>query len=204
MWKCRFLLLYISSVALEWLVKIIFVDGENVGLKGLMQIKSTFVDKVFVFGKSNSIQQFCNNSFFYQIADYPTGQNQADFYIIAYLSRIIAKLESELLLTTHIVLYTNDENLILAYEFQCKKFGCKFTSKRTVEKTVIKDISDADKLEVIQDKIYTALKKPMALDPIFQERLGLPKQIFTTAVNQLIRSNKIRRSTESKKMWVQC
>ncbi|MBF4269331.1 hypothetical protein EAY71_20920, partial [Vibrio anguillarum] len=67
-------------------MKVIFVDAENVGLKELEKINASIVDKVFVFSKSDAVKLVCEKSLYLCLNDYPTGQNQADFYIIAYLS----------------------------------------------------------------------------------------------------------------------
>ncbi len=37
-------------------MKFVFVDAENVGVKGIEKVKATIADKVFVFSKSNAIK----------------------------------------------------------------------------------------------------------------------------------------------------
>ena len=73
----------------------IFVDAENVGLKELEKLKASVVDKVFVFSKVDSVIQFCEKQLYLCLSDYPCGANQADFYIIAYVARILAVLDKK-------------------------------------------------------------------------------------------------------------
>ncbi|MBF4242492.1 hypothetical protein EA003_22225, partial [Vibrio anguillarum] len=111
-------------------MKVIFVDAENVGLKELEKINASIVDKVFVFSKSDAVKLVCEKSLYLCLNDYPTGQNQADFYIIAYLSRVLLALDKKQLGSIHFELYSNDENLITAFEFQCDQLGATCQSIR--------------------------------------------------------------------------
>ncbi|MDG2657460.1 hypothetical protein P7M12_17175 [Vibrio parahaemolyticus] len=188
-------------------MKVIFVDAENVGLKELEKINASIVDKVFVFSKSDAVKLVCEKSLYLCLNDYPTGQNQADFYIIAYLSRVLLALDKKQLGSTHFELYSNDENLITAFEFQCGQLGATCQSIRTREQTVVpitESSSTSPKPNSAEDKLLKALKSPHSLDPEFQQRLGLSKSDFTKAINELSKSNLIKRSPQSKKMWVRC
>lgn len=95
----------------------IFVDAENVGLKELEKIGASIIDKVFVFSKSEAVKLVCDKSLYLFLSDYPTGQNQADFYIVAYLSRVLLALDKKQLDSVNFELYSNDESLISAFEF---------------------------------------------------------------------------------------
>ncbi|MBM7035003.1 hypothetical protein [Vibrio ulleungensis] len=186
-------------------MKFVFVDAENVGVKGIERVKATLADKVFVFSKSNSIQQHCEKELFHHLSDYPSGQNQADFYIISYLSRVLSTLEQQALASAHFELFSNDESLISAFEFQCKKLGAKFRVVRIKDEVVVPIVvNEKSNFISAEQKLYAALKSPKNLDPSFQEQLGLSRQAFTKAVNTLSSSNKIRRSDTDKKQWVQC
>jgi hypothetical protein len=188
-------------------MKVIFVDAENVGLKELEKINASIVDKVFVFSKSDAVKLVCEKSLYLCLNDYPTGQNQADFYIIAYLSRVLLALDKKQLGSTHFELYSNDENLITAFEFQCGQLGATCQSIRTREQTVVpitESPSTSPKPSSAEAKLLKALKSPHSLDPQFQQRLGLSKSDFTKAINELSKSNQIKRSPQSKKMWVRC
>lgn len=188
-------------------MKVIFVDAENVGLKELEKISASVVDKVFVFSKSDAVKLVCEKSLYLFLSDYPTGQNQADFYIIAYLSRVLLALDKKQLGSVHFELYSNDESLITAFEFQCGQLGAVYQSIRTREYIVV-PIANSKPLKMKQptseSKLLNALKSPQALGPDFQKKLGLSKSDFTKAVNELAKNNQIRRSPQSKKMWVRC
>ncbi|CAK2587806.1 hypothetical protein [Vibrio crassostreae] len=184
-------------------MKVIFVDAENVGLKELEKINASIVDKVFVFSKSDAVKLVCEKSLYLCLNDYPTGQNQADFYIIAYLSRVLLALDKKQLGSTHFELYSNDESLITAFEFQCGQLGANCQIIRTREQTVV-PITESPSPNSAEAKLLKALKSPHSLDPEFQQQLGLSKSDFTKAINELSKSNQIKRSPQSKKMWVRC
>lgn len=129
-------------------MKIILVDAENVGLKGVKSVNASILDKVFVFSKNEGIQQHCNKSLFISVTDYPTGSNQADFLIISYLSRILASLKADILKATDFELVTNDEALISAYEFICQSFNATYQTIRTNKKEEIATQND-DTSEIV-------------------------------------------------------
>ncbi|MCE9679241.1 hypothetical protein LZP69_08645 [Shewanella sp. AS1] len=185
-------------------MKMIFVDAENIGLKEIEKVKATAVDKVFVFSKSEAVQSVCEKSLFLYLSDYPSGANQADFYIIAYLSRVLSALDKKQFGTVNFELYSNDENLISAFEFQCTQLGASSISIRTKDDTVIQLPAVAKKSNTPQDKVFSALSSPKALDPNLQKQLGLSKADFSKAINALTKSKKIQRSAESKRKWVRC
>ena len=201
-------------------MKIIFVDAENIGLKELEKIEALIVDKVFVFSRVEKIKQTCEKLLYLCLSDYPEGANQADFHIIANLSRTLASLSRKELNLITFQLFTNDENLISAFEFQCTLLGGNCEAIRTKSDVVVpiaaktapkavpktapkaapKTVPKA--VQTAEHKIYNSLKKPTELGPL-QGKLGLSKQTFTKAVNSLVKEDKIERSTESKKKWVQ-
>jgi len=186
-------------------MKIIFVDAENIGLKELEKVKATVVDKVFVFSKSEAVKLACEKSLFLYLSDYPTGSNQADFYIVAYLSRILSSLENKQFGAVNFELYTNDESLIAAFEFQCDQRGASCRIVRTKDDTVVNlPKPAAPSAKTPQDRVYSALKSPRSLDPSLQKHLGLSKSDFTKAINELSKANKIQRFEGSKRKWVQC
>ncbi|MDP5255547.1 MULTISPECIES: hypothetical protein [unclassified Vibrio] len=139
------------------------------------------------------------------LSDYPTGHNQADFYIIAYLSRVLLALDKKQLGSVHFELYSNDESLISAFEFQCKQLGGLCQSIRTRENTEVPMVKPQQPPKKSPEgKLLHALNSPRALDPSFQNQLGLSKSDFTKAINSLAKNNQIKRSPESKKKWVRC
>jgi hypothetical protein len=184
-------------------MKMIFVDAENIGLKELEKVKATVIDKVFVFSKLEAVQRVCEKSLFLYLSEYPAGANQADFYIIAYLSRVLLSLDKKQFGTVNFELYSNDENLLSAFEFQCEQVGANFKSIRTKDDTVVQ-MTSVQKNISPQDKIFSALKSPRPLDPSLQNQLGLSKSDFSKAIHELTKSKKIQRSAESKRKWVRC
>ncbi|MGR5117269.1 hypothetical protein ACPV5W_00900 [Vibrio astriarenae] len=183
-------------------MKMIFVDAENVGLKELQSLKASLVDKVFVFSKSDAIKHCCDRSLYYYLSDYPNGQNQADFYIIAHQSRLLCMLDKKQLGSVNFELYSNDASLISAFESQCSQFGAISRVVRTKEQMMVSP--KQAKRQSPEERIYEALKTPTALDPNFQKKMGLSKQAFSRAIHDLFTSNRIQRSKKAKKKWVQC
>ncbi len=103
-------------------------------------------------------------------------------------------------------LHTNDAALILAFESICGEFECASSSIQTLVKKGVKP-EPPKAAPVIQlkatpaDKLYAALQQPQRFNPELQQRLKLSKSDFTKAVNELIKSGKIKRSS-TKKTWV--
>lgn len=184
-------------------MKIIFVDAENIGLKELKKINASVIDKVFVFSKSDSIKAFCENYLYLYLSDYPSGSNQADFYIIAYLSRILSSIDRDQIDSLYFELISNDENLISAFKFQCSQLGGQHKITRTKASNVVPLSINSD-IEASQKKIHACLISPKVLGPELQKQLGLSKSTFSKAINELAKNNKIKRSPESKKKWIQC
>ena len=192
-------------------MKMIFVDAENIGLKALEAVEATVIDKVFVFSKVESVQRACEKSLFLFLSDYPSGSNQADFYIIAYLSRVLLALDKKQYGTVSFELYSNDENLIAAFEFQCAQLGARVNSIRTKHETVVSlpqngatQPKAAKKIQLLTERLLSLLNSPMALNPDLQSELGATKSEFTQVVNTLIQAQKIRRSDENKRLWICC
>lgn len=50
-------------------MKVILVDAENVGLKGVEKVSASISDRVFVFSKSENIEQYCEKSLYQHISD---------------------------------------------------------------------------------------------------------------------------------------
>ena len=193
----------------EQKMKMIFVDAENVGLKVLESLEVSMIDKVFVFSKSNSVKQCCEKSFFFYFSDYPSGQNQADFYIVAHLSRILFFLSKTEIASICFELYSNDESLISACDFQCAQISAEFRSIRSIrsirsKNKVVVPIKQKKKSQAKtpEEKLHQILKSPMSLNLSLQKKLGLSKQDFSKAITTLTKSNKIKRSVENKKQWI--
>ncbi|MFY8350957.1 hypothetical protein AAEU29_10520 [Pseudoalteromonas sp. SSM20] len=180
------------------MMKMIFVDAENIGLKELEKVNATIIDKVFVFSKVESIKRVCEQQLFLCLSDYPSSSNQADFYIIAYLSRILASIPKSHVKNVEFCLYTNDTSLIDAFEFQCALFGAKTSIIKTKDDTVV-PIQPKTHVELV----FEALHQPRPLNDKLQKQLGLTKAEFCRAITSLNKANKIIRSPSNKKHWVQ-
>lgn len=187
-------------------MKVVFVDGENVGLKVVEKIETTLSDKVLVFSKSENIAHYCEKSLFQHFSNYPTGSNQADFSIIANLTKYLTIYDTKALSKSEFVLYTNDQDLISAFEFQCAQHHISANIIKTKEalKVVSLLVPESNPLDPVEEKLFNALAKPRSLDPELQNELRLSRQTFSRIINSLTNANRIKRSDTSKKLWVQC
>jgi len=103
------------------------------------------------------------------------------------------------------ILYSNDVNLINAFNFQCRILGAKSNIvpiKPSIPKRVTTSISKLPSLDKVEQQIFNMLKKPQGLFAI-QETLNLSKPDFTKAVNKLRDANKIKRCSKNGKNWLQ-
>jgi hypothetical protein len=180
-------------------MNIYFVDLENVGLKALQSLDVSFSDKVFVFSNSGEVKKYCDQSLYFCLSDYPTGSNQADFYIIAYLSKVIEQLSKAERLVSELVLCTKDNSLIVAFEYQCNLNGIRCSSPFKVEKP--SNVVSISKTDPSGNVILSLLAKPKPATELL-EQSQLSKPDFTTAFNLLIKEDKVKRSKKSKKLWV--
>jgi len=179
-------------------MKVYFVDLENVGIKALKALNVSFSDKVFVFSRSVDVKAYCEQSLYFCLADYPTGPNQADFYIIAYLSKVIEQLPDIERVYCEFVICSKDNSLITAFEYQCDLNSVRSSAPFKVEKpSNVVSISKSNSSENI---ILSLLKKPKLATEL-QLKSKLSKPDFTTAFNVLIKANKVKRSKKSKKLW---
>ncbi len=187
-------------------MRIIFVDAENVGFKGLEEINANIIDKVFVFSRVESIKSYSEKKLFLFLSDYPKGANQADFYIIAYLSRVLGSISTLEKQAIEFTLYSNDINLIHAFKFQCDLLGAmsKIVSINHEKQVsnLVSNVSKLPKSKPITEQIFNMLSQPKGLFDI-QTSLKLSKPVFSQAVNELLKAKKIRRSSKNGKSWVQ-
>ncbi|KEQ17199.1 hypothetical protein [Endozoicomonas numazuensis] len=180
-------------------MRFIFVDAENIGLKEVEPIEAAVSDKVFVFSKNEAIKSVCERKLFLYISSYPTGSNQADFYLIGNLVGIIASLTNGQKEVCEFVLYSRDNSLVTAFAFQCKLHKVK--QKIALEPKEQKVIAPIKPEKTLDQKIFELLKTPMSSEAM-RVKLKSPKPDFTRAMNTLIKSNKIQRSPKSQKNWV--
>lgn len=187
-------------------MKIVFVDAENVGLKVIEKIEVSLSDKVLVFSKSANIEQYCDKALFQHFSNYPSGSNQADFLIIANLTKYLTVYDVKALSKAEFVLYTNDQDLISAFEFQCEQhhISANIIRSREESKVISLPVKEPNPLGPVEEKLFNALVEPRSLDPALQSELRLSRQTFSRAINALSNAKRIKRSDKSKKLWVQC
>ncbi|WP_420600717.1 hypothetical protein [Neptuniibacter sp.] len=182
-------------------MRFIFVDAENIGLKGVEAIGASISDKVIVFSKNEAVKEVCERKLFLYISSYPSGSNQADFYVIGNLVGIIASLSEKQRSVCQFILYTQDNALVSAFSFQCKlhKVNSEIALKPAVQS---QQVIEPEKLLLnLEQRIYAQFNTVQTTETV-RKKLKQPKSEFTKALNQLIRAGKIRRVSKNKKTWV--
>ena len=179
-------------------MKFIFVDAENIGLKEVECINAHISDKVLVYSKNDSIKELCERKLFLNISSYPTGTNQADFYIIGHLSAVINTLEDT---NTSFHLYSQDKSLVTAFSFQCDlyKVPCVIALPPKQLNTLDSELSS--KPDTAEDKLYQIFKMEQTTAQA-KTSLNLPQADFTRALNTLIKTNRIKKTSLAKKTWL--
>ncbi|MBE9397620.1 hypothetical protein IOQ59_10145 [Pontibacterium sp. N1Y112] len=185
-------------------MKFIFVDAENIGLKEVEAISASISDKVLVFSKNDAVKEACARKLFLSISTYPSGSNQADFYIIGNLVGIVASLTEQQREVCEFILYSQDNALVTAFSFQCNLHKIKYTVALE-PKIQSKPKSVIEAKEVVapslEQRIYDHFEKEQTTE-IVRKKLKQPKSDFTRALNTLIKTNKIVRVSKNKKTWV--
>ena len=184
-------------------MRFIFVDAENIGLKEVEAMSASISDKVLIFSKNDAIKEVCERRLFLYISSYPTGSNQADFYIIGNLVGMITSLTEQQKEICQFILYSQDNSLVTAFSFQCKLHNIKHKIAlepkiQAQPQTIIEPKKPTQSLE---KKIYEHFKTAQTTETV-RKKLNQPKPDFTRALNALIRTNKIQRVSKSKKTWV--
>ncbi|RRW39134.1 hypothetical protein EGJ52_24985 [Pseudomonas luteola] len=195
--------LFLSEVVylpgMEKPLKIYYVDAENIGLSMLDELNISILDRVFVFTNSESLKSACSNALLTCVSGYPSGPNQADFYIIAHLSNVLSHLSKAEKKAIEFNLCSKDQNLWKAFEFQCSQAGVKssapYITLQSESNNVVLAIDTS-----IEAKILKLMSKPITSLEI-QQKLKITQSEFTTSFNQLIKSGKIKRQESSRKHW---
>ena len=207
-------------------MKMIFIDAENIGLKEVAKIDTSILDKVFVFSKNETVKKASEKQLYLILSGYPDGSNQADFYIIGYLARILATIPKNQMNTVDFELYTDDKYLISAFEFQCQLLGskCSIISQKKTQQNIDQELDETNNLiDTTIENLYInlfddttdlfpngcnqlldVLKKPHKLSSELRHKLQLSQDDFTRSTNHLIRENRIKRTTKNKQLWVIC
>lgn len=185
-------------------MRFIFVDAENIGLKEVEAISTSISDKVLVFSKDCAVKEVCERKLFLYISSYPSGSNQADFYIIGNLVGMIASLTKPQRDICQFVLYSQDNSLVTAFSFQCKLHKIKHNI--ALEPKILVQpkppvIEPKKSIQSLEQRIYEHFKTEQTTETV-RKKLKQPKSDFTKALNILIKANKIQRVSKSKKTWV--
>lgn len=185
-------------------MKTFFIDEENVGLKVLESYKVFCDQKLLVFTKNLAAKKLCKRYLFHCIDDYAAGSNQADFYIIACLSRLLSQMSDKQIVSHTFTLVSNDCSLISAFKQQCNLFKAHFVIEKTKSTAKTKPVNVKSSEIVLDDlayKIISYLDTPRYFDTKFQQSLGCTQSEFTRAVTNLINQKKIERSPLAKRKW---
>jgi len=199
-------------------VKIYYVDAENVGIDFLTGKNISVLDKVFVFSNNESIQAECEKNSYIGVTGYPVGKNQADFYMVGHLARLISLMSDKEKGAINFIFCSKDQDLLKALYSQCSLAGIKaFSSypaankgaksnsaskkqhsdKKNTHKKGAKKIVENQNIE---SSILECFVQPSKSHDV-QVALGLSKPNFTKAINNLIKAGKIKRQSKSSKKW---
>lgn len=181
-------------------LKIYYVDAENIGLSALEELNISVLDRVFVFTNSEHLKSAFTNALVTCVSGYPNGQNQADFYIIAHLSNILAHLSKAEKKAIEFFLCSKDQSLWKAFEFQCYLAGVKSSAPNIVIEAEI-SAAPAPVQAPLEQRILKLMAQPITVVEI-QQKLNASQSEFTTSFNVLIKAGKVKRHEKSKKKWL--
>lgn len=180
-------------------MKILFVDAENIGARAVDNIDASVLDKVFVFSNDVSVKKYCEQVLYFCLSGYPQCSNQADFYMIAYLSKTLCQLSKKEKSQVNIVLYSKDSSLIKAFQFHCDLVGVKCTVfSAEVGQSNIVSICDPKSGE---HQMLALLKSPKSSAEL-KKSLNLSQAEFTRVINVLIKEKRICRDANKSKLWM--
>ncbi len=179
-------------------MKLIFVDAENIGMKALSEMNVSIFDKVFVFSNDPEAKSICEQSLYLSLSGYPQKANQADFYIIAYLSKALSNLNKHERNKVSFVLYSKDVSLIEAFKFQCELVNAMCVIPM-IEDNIV-ELYEGENA-TFGHKFMKFMSSPHTTQEIMTT-LNLTQQEYTRLINPLIKEGIIKRSSKSSKKWV--
>ena len=184
-------------------MRFIFVDAENIGLKEVESINASISDKVLVFSKNEAVKNVCERKLFLSHSSYPSGSNQADFYIIGNLVGIITSISEQQREVCNFVLYSQDNSLVMAFSFQCQlhKVKCQIALAPKEKPNTQPVIEQKKAIPLLEDIIFEYFKTEQKTETV-RKKSKASKPDFTRALNALVKSNKIKRVSKSKKTWI--
>ncbi|ACH64813.1 conserved hypothetical protein (plasmid) [Aliivibrio fischeri MJ11] len=157
-----------------------------------------------MFSNNEQIKTLCHDLMFIMMSGYPIGKNQADFYLIAHLSKAISQVQYDEKKKLTFILYSNDNSLCQAFEFQCQhaSISCEIiNTKPTIQGGNMnnQEYTTAELNNITC--LYKALKsKNMLITELFNTT-KLAQNEATKALNALVKKGLIARTSSNKKVW---
>lgn len=211
-------------------MNIYYIDAENTGLGLLAELPMSVLDRVFVFSNSDDLKHACSNALVTLVSGYPQGNNQADFYIIGHLSNVLAHLTKADKKAIEFVLYSKDQDLAMAFKFQCQLVGArarlpllaaskvsperaKQTSNVPVKAKTSNKINAtkatatltptgvAASQALIESQILNIMSMPISVTEM-QNKLKVSAAKFAAPFKNLVTSGKVIRQSAASKNWL--
>lgn len=194
-----------------------FVDLENIGITAFLTRQFSPTETVFVFTNSKNALAALDKHYAKQLSGYPTGSNQADFYIIAKLMEVLTN-EQENLRMCNMVLHTKDKALITAFKYQCKRYSCAnevqaprskaksnkaipYGKKAQEKKKLLSLVENHDGV-VLESAVINEFKTGKPISSDLPKKLNIPEKQCQRIIQKLISSGVIKRNPNRKKIWV--
>ncbi len=179
-------------------MELIFVDAENIGSKALLELEATILDKVFVFSNNDEVKTICEQLMYLCLSGYPQKSNQADFYIIAYLSKALSQLTKPSKSKVTFTLYSKDASLIEAFRFQCElvNANCSFPLLENVV-----EMPTNNEIDSVEKKVLKLLLKPITVNEIINQ-LNVTQADFSRIFTPLVKDGKVSRVSGDSRQWV--
>lgn len=170
-------------------MKLVFVDAENVGYSKIKNLEYAHSDKVLVFSRNEKVKTLCSQKMLVCLSHYEEGSNQADFLIIATLSRLLSSLDEKERNTVTCELLTQDYALNSAFVTQCHQYGVECRTPGQLE-------------DGIKTRILNVLQTPHRLNREFWNKAGINQSTCNRVTKELAAQGKIKRSDRGATLWV--
>ncbi len=180
-------------------MRIYYLDTENIGFNP-ENLALSILDRVFVFTNCESVKSSCISSSFICISGYPKGQNQADFYIIAHLSGILATLNQSERNAIEFILLSRDQSLWNAFLYQTSLAGVKSYAPH-INAAVYEPPLELNTSTRLDEKIILLARTPITTVELIK-KLNIKQSEFTSTFNALVKAKKIKRLENSKRKWL--
>ncbi len=195
----------------EKTLKVYYIDAENVNNIDVInsKLKLQILDKIFIFSrlKNKILDESCS-----YITEYPKGKNQADFCIIAHLSKVLAELSQSERHVFEFILFSKDIELWVAFEFQCKKSNVKVRNpfiedeEKTLNKLIIqpsimvKQDSFKTPYDIKKEVLKLITQEPVSAKQI-ADKLKINPQDISACLTRLKQEKIIERLDNMSTKW---